>query len=58
MRLAWPYWLGILVTAALLTWEHRLVKPDDFSKIDVAFFNINSYISLALFAAVLGALYL
>lgn len=58
MGLGWPYWVGWLVTAALLTWEHTLVRPDDLSRIDVAFFNINSYISITLFVAILGALYI
>lgn len=54
----WPYWLGLIIVAALLAWEHLLVRPDDLSKIDVAFFNINSYISITLFIAILGSLYL
>ncbi len=58
MMLGWPFWLAYLVTGGLLVWEHRLVHPDDLSHIDLAFFNINSYISLALFAGVLAALYL
>jgi len=56
--LGWPYWVGLILVAALLTWEHLLVKPHDLSKIDVAFFNINSYISITLFLAILGALVL
>jgi len=58
MRLAWPFWLAFLIVGALLVWEHRLVHPGDLSRIDLAFFNINSYISLTLFAGVLAALYL
>jgi 4-hydroxybenzoate polyprenyltransferase len=54
----WPYWLGFVVVIGLLTWEHILVNPKDLTKINLAFFNINSYISLTLFFAVLGALYL
>jgi 4-hydroxybenzoate polyprenyltransferase len=57
MGLAWPYWLGVSITAALLAWEHSLVKPDDLSRVNVAFFNVNSYISLTLFIAVLTALW-
>lgn len=53
----WPYWLGLVVVAGLLVYEHSLVRPDDLSRIDVAFFNINSYISVTLFVSVLGALY-
>jgi 4-hydroxybenzoate polyprenyltransferase len=58
MGLGWPYWAGMIVAAGLLTWEHLLVRPDDLSRIDVAFFNINSYISITLFLAILGSLYL
>jgi 4-hydroxybenzoate polyprenyltransferase len=58
MGLSWPFWAAIVVVAGLLVWEHRLVKPDDLSHINLAFFNINSYIALTLFAGVLGALYL
>lgn len=58
LGLGWPYWIGWAASCAMLAWEHWLVRPDDLSKVDVAFFNMNSYISLTLFAAILGALYL
>jgi 4-hydroxybenzoate polyprenyltransferase len=45
-HLAWPAWAGIAVVAALLSYEHSLVKPDDLSKINAAFFAVNGYISL------------
>lgn len=45
-RLAWPAWAGIAVVAALLAYEHSLVKPDDLSKMNAAFFTVNGYISL------------
>src|SRR5437867_8563928 len=41
---------GIVAVAALLFWEHRIVKPDDLSKVNVAFFNMNGYISVLLLA--------
>lgn len=56
--LSWPFWIGLVVTAALLVWEHLLIHPADLSKIDVAFFNINSYISVTLFISILTALYI
>jgi 4-hydroxybenzoate polyprenyltransferase len=56
--LGWPYWIGLIVVSALLTWEHKLVQPDDFSKLGVAFFNINGYISITLFISILGSLYI
>ncbi len=45
-HLAWPAWLGIAVVAALLAYEHSLVKPNDLSKMNAAFFTVNGYISL------------
>jgi 4-hydroxybenzoate polyprenyltransferase len=56
--LAWPYWLGMLVVAGLLAYEHSLVRSDDLSRVDVAFFNVNGLISVTLLASVLAALYL
>lgn len=47
------FWVGVAVAAWLLIVEHRLVNPQDFSKLDVAFFNINSYISLSVFVCTL-----
>ena len=52
-RLTWPYFLGLVVIAGLLVWEHRLVTPADLSKINQAFFDINSYIAVVLFSGVL-----
>jgi 4-hydroxybenzoate polyprenyltransferase len=44
--LGWLAWAGIAVVAALLIYEHSLVKNDDLSKINAAFFTVNGYISL------------
>jgi len=40
--------LGVAVTAALMAYEHSLVKPDDLSRVNAAFFTVNGYISLLL----------
>ena len=45
--LPWPAWLGIAVVAALLAYEHSLVKANDLSKLDAAFFTMNGYISMS-----------
>ena len=55
LRLAWPYALGLVLVTGLLILEHRLVSPGDLSRLDVAFFHINSLISLTLFGSVLAA---
>ncbi|NOZ72823.1 MAG: UbiA family prenyltransferase [Chloroflexi bacterium] len=53
--LGWFYWLGLLIMAGLLIYEHSLVKPDDLSKVNLAFFTMNGYISvLALLSTLLG----
>ncbi len=57
LTLSWPYWLGLVVIAGLLIYEHSLVHPDDLSQLNVAFFNINSYISITLLMGVLATLF-
>ena len=44
--LPWPAWVGIAAVAAMLAYEHSLVKADDLSKLDAAFFTVNGYISM------------
>jgi 4-hydroxybenzoate polyprenyltransferase len=44
--LPWPAAAGIIVVAALLGYEQSLVRADDLSKLDAAFFTVNGYISL------------
>jgi 4-hydroxybenzoate polyprenyltransferase len=46
------YWVGVVVIGAVLAYEHWIVRPDDLSRIDKAFFDLNGYISLAFFAFV------
>jgi len=44
--LPWPAWAGIVVVATLLGYEHSLVKANDLSKLNAAFFTVNGYISM------------
>ena len=48
------YWMGVLIAASLLGYEHSLVSADDLSRLDAAFFTMNGVISLTLFAFVLA----
>jgi len=57
MNLGGVYWIGLAIVAALLIYEHSLVKPNDLSKVNLAFFNVNGYISITIFVATLVALY-
>ncbi len=47
------YAAGVAVVAVLLLYEHSLVKPDDLSKLDAAFFTMNGVISITFFTFVL-----
>ena len=43
------YWAAVAICAVLLAYENSLVKPDDLSRVNAAFFNVN---------AILAAIYL
>jgi 4-hydroxybenzoate polyprenyltransferase len=48
------YWLGVAAVAALLAYEHSLVRPGDLRRLDTAFFTMNGVISVTFFAFVLA----
>ena len=50
----WLYAVGVVVAAGLLLYEHSLVKPNDLSRLDAAFFTMNGVISIAFFVFVLA----
>jgi len=46
------YWGTLVAIAALLVWEHSLVRPDDLSRVNQAFFTANAAIGLLLLVAI------
>ena len=46
----WLYFAGVIAAAAILFFEHRLVRPGDLSRLDAAFFTMNGVMSLTVFA--------
>jgi 4-hydroxybenzoate polyprenyltransferase len=50
---AW-YWIGVAFVAALLAYEHSLVRPDDLRRLNMAFFTMNGVISVGFFCFVLA----
>ena len=50
------YWFGWLAVIAVLVWEHRIVAPNDLSRINRAFFDLNAYVSIAFFCATVADL--
>jgi 4-hydroxybenzoate polyprenyltransferase len=54
LHVGWLYWLGVACVAALLFYEHMLVRPGDLRRLDAAFFTMNGVISVAFFVFVLA----
>ena len=48
------YFLGVAAVAAIFAYEHAIVRPSDLSRVDVAFFNLNGYVSLVYLVATLA----
>jgi 4-hydroxybenzoate polyprenyltransferase len=48
-RLGALSWAGICAIVLLLLYEHRLVKANDLSRVDAAFFTVNGYVSVLFF---------
>lgn len=53
MNLGPAFFTGVVIVAVMLKVEHSLVKPDDLSKINAAFFNANGIVSINTFVAIL-----
>lgn len=49
MSMSWLYYLGVGIAVVLLFRQHRIVSASDLSKIGVAFFDLNGYLSVMLF---------
>ena len=54
LEIDWWYWAGVVSVAALLGYEHSLVRPGDLRRLDAAFFTLNGVISVVFFAFVLA----
>jgi 4-hydroxybenzoate polyprenyltransferase len=48
--LSWIWWASLTLAGLLLLWEHRIVRPDDLSRVNMAFFTLNGWLGLLLFA--------
>ena len=48
--LGWIYGAGVAAVAVLLVYEHSLVRPDDLTRVNVAFFHVNAVVSIGLLA--------
>ncbi|MBM4022111.1 MAG: 4-hydroxybenzoate octaprenyltransferase [Planctomycetes bacterium] len=57
-QLGWIYWAALAAIAALLAWEHAIVRPNDLSRVNQAFFSANAAIGLVLLAAIAADLWI
>ena len=46
--LGWPWWVGLVLTAAAFAYEHAIVKPNDLSRVNRAFFTANGFVGIVL----------
>jgi len=58
LHLGLIYWVGLAIATGLLIYEHRLINPNDLSKLNVAFFNMNGYIAVVVFLCTCLAIYI
>jgi 4-hydroxybenzoate polyprenyltransferase len=49
LQLGVIYWVAVAAVAVLLAYEHSLVRPDDLTRVNVAFFQVNAIVSIGLF---------
>ena len=42
------YWIALAAAGCLLFWEHWIVRPDDLSRVDISFFNLNAWVSVVI----------
>jgi 4-hydroxybenzoate polyprenyltransferase len=52
------YFLGVAIVFAIFIYEHAIVRPTDLSRLNVAFFNLNGYVSLVYLLATLAEVFL
>jgi 4-hydroxybenzoate polyprenyltransferase len=51
-ELTWIFGFFLALAGLLLVWQHRIVKPDDLSRVNLAFFTLNGWVGIALFLGV------
>ena len=49
LSLGWSFLAGVIIALCLIIYEHALVKKHDLSKLNMAFFNMNGYLSVTIF---------
>ncbi len=56
MSLEWPYFIGTVIAGLILIYKYTIVSPKDVSKLGIAFYRINAYVSMIVFIGTLISL--
>lgn len=56
--LEWLAFIGVIATGVLLLYQHSLIKPDDLSRMNAAFFTTNAFVSVILFVTIATDIFL
>ncbi len=57
-NLGWPALVGVVAVAGLMVYQHTLVKPNDLSRMNAAFFTTNAFVSVILFLSFATAVFI
>jgi 4-hydroxybenzoate polyprenyltransferase len=57
-ELGWLALVGVVLTGVLLIYQHLLVRPNDLSRLNAAFFTTNAFVSVILFVTFGGAVFM
>ena len=50
----WPFYAAVVVGAAIIGWEHQLVRAGDLSRLNAAFFTMNGVVSITVLSGCVG----
>jgi 4-hydroxybenzoate polyprenyltransferase len=56
-QFGWPYWIGVAIFMGMLIYQHIIVKPNDLSRVNLAFMTANGIASVVFAVFVIGSMY-
>jgi 4-hydroxybenzoate polyprenyltransferase len=56
-QFSWPYWIGVAIFMGMLIYQHTIVRPNDLSRVNLAFMTANGIASVVFAVFVIGSMY-
>jgi 4-hydroxybenzoate polyprenyltransferase len=56
-QFGWPYWIGVAIFVGMLIYQHAIVRPNDLSRVNLAFMTANGIASVVFAVFVIGSMY-